>query len=754
MTKSYVEPDLVRIALERVEGSPFERFANEYYAAIVGHDFVPLGGMSDGGADARDGALFEDGKSASVFYQASVEADYRSKIRRTAKRLREFGRVPSRIVYLTSRPVQHSDRVEEELSAELGVVVTIRDREYFVLHINRDDLTRLAFERHLAHLTNFLKGVGRSSLVEPSAHARSASVYVFLANEVGRRSGAGSLVAAVVDALVLWALEGTDPDKGVLRSEDEILTRIVAELPSVETMVRQNLAARLSALSSKGYSGGRAIKWHRQEDAYCLPFDVRRELEQENLADETLRLRVTEGFRQRLMDLALPETLEEEDCEIAVAVAMRSVQLAFEREGLEFSAYVKNGGSGDYPTIADALREALNQTGVTGPRAQRIGDAGFQILRGVLYSSSEEERDYLHRLSRTYALLFTLNTEPKLLEFFQEMTAEFRLYVGSDQLVRALSEQYLDSADQMTRNTLLMAARAGAKVILTEPVLDEVVSHLRISDLEYREHVAAVEAHMTYEFAREAPQILLRSYLYSRLRQDLGKRQPRNWPAFVEQFCSYGTLHRTTAFSDVRQYLQLTFGLSYESTEDLERLVDLGEVDQLATELATDKKSERLARNDALLALAVYGRRKRSGETQRISEFGWGTWWLTGETAIVRHTRELVSRHGARYIMRPDFLLTFMTLAPSAQAARETYAKVFPSMLGIRLAKRMKREAFDELMDRVEQADQMDEARRSVEMAKLTNALKSDLGRQYTGNSGTSSLDETAARYVGKPGSH
>lgn len=38
----------------------------------------------------------------------------------------------------------------------------------------------------------------------------------------------------------------------------------------------------------------------------------------------------------------------------------------------------------------------------------KVGPVAIEILRGVLYSSTEAERDYLRRVSSTYALLFRL----------------------------------------------------------------------------------------------------------------------------------------------------------------------------------------------------------------------------------------------------------------------------------------------------------------------------------------------------------
>lgn len=229
MPSEHIQDDVVRIALDKVEGFPFERFATAFYSSLVGASFVPLGGVKDGGADARDGTIFEDSTRSETYYQASVEADAEGKIRRTVKRLREFGRTPKNLIYLTSRSVKYSDRVERALTDELDVTVVIRDCDYIVVHINDDAGTRAAFDQHLRHYTDFLRRVGASRLIGASRHVRTPAVYVFLAHEVERHEGNESLVDSVTDALALWALEGTDPEAGMLRTADEVLERIVQE---------------------------------------------------------------------------------------------------------------------------------------------------------------------------------------------------------------------------------------------------------------------------------------------------------------------------------------------------------------------------------------------------------------------------------------------------------------------------------------------------------------------------------------------
>ena len=68
-----VDHKLVEIALEHTSGTEFERFFHAFYPAIAGINFVALGGVHDGGADAFLGeAIYERGNNrADTFYQAS-----------------------------------------------------------------------------------------------------------------------------------------------------------------------------------------------------------------------------------------------------------------------------------------------------------------------------------------------------------------------------------------------------------------------------------------------------------------------------------------------------------------------------------------------------------------------------------------------------------------------------------------------------------------------------------------------------------
>lgn len=719
--------EVIRVALDAAEGFPFERFAQEMQSNLAGAEFVPTGGFSDGGADGVTEGLYENTSRPTMFFQARIRPDVETKIRHTVSRLRKVGRDIRTLIYFSSQHVSRFDLIEEALSEELDVTIRIRDASFISAHVNDNTVTHQAFRQHLSHYVAYLRRVGSSKLIPSSAHVKSPAVFTFLSQEVERRKGDTTALDAMTDALILWSLEGTDPDKGIFMTRGDVLKKIVQELPSVEALVQESIGRRMEELAKKEH---RMVRWHRKEDLFCLPFEMRLTIEAENASDVMLRDAVLSGLHDRIQHSV--SELSEADCATGADVALRALQLTFEKQGLEFAAFLHDASAvGESPDIASSIAAALSACGVTGRAANRLAPAVFQALREVFYRSTDDERLYLRRLSNTYALLFILNTEPRLMEFFQDMAGDFYLYVGADQILKALSEQFLDEPDQMARNALRIASSLGATLVLTEPVLEEVVGHFRACDYEFRNHIAVSESLMTFDLVRNVGPIMIRAYLYARINPEL-QAKPKSWAAFIQQFCSYEELHKESGESEFLAYLLRKFSMEWVPSDDLEDLVDVEAVAELARMLAPSKPRRELADNDALLAHAVFGRRSAMKEIASTNEFGFSTWWLTGETSILRHTIDLIkSQRGARYIMRPEFLLNFVALAPSAENSRRAFANVFPTLLGVRLAKRMDAKAFHSVMEKVDEASQLDDDRRGAAIASIVDKLKGDFSRDF-----------------------
>jgi hypothetical protein len=206
---------------------------------------------------------------------------------------------------------------------------------------------------------------------------------------------------------------------------------------------------------------------------------------------------------------------------------------------------------------------------------------------------------------------------------------------------------------------------------------------------------------------------------------------PKNWPSFINQFCDYGSLHKPLGRELLKGYLIAQFDMEYETEEDIAGVCNPDEVDEIAKRFLAEKDDYRLARNDALMVFAVYGRRRQNREHSMISEFGYKTWWLTGESKILKYTNDIVAKYGGRYMMRPEFVLNFLTLLPSAAEVRRTYREIFPNLLGIQLARRVEPKVLAETLEKVREAQDLEPGRRMVVIGALADKLKSDFAKKY-----------------------
>lgn len=724
---------LMDIALERVEGSVFEKFAVVMLSAVIGEKFVPLGGIHDGGADGFiDDPVSQGSNTQGTFVQISTQTDYRSKVRDTVRRLKKSGRVPTQLHYITSQTIGAIDRDGHTLTDELGVSILLRDSKWLTANINHSDETRQAFYTYLYPDLDFLKELGGTRLIQDSPSIGDArTVCVFLSQEVDRRRGQGHLLEAVVDSLLLWALQDTDPDANILMSRDEITRKVNDVLPLSKIVDQYFIHRRLKTLSSKKNATGREIRWYQKGNMFCLPFETRKKVEKENVDDVTLRLSVSRSFENRAREVN-PNVSHES----VAAIALLSIQKTFEARGLELAAFIENeeGTPEEYAdlTISDQVDRSLASYQSSDDVAV-LKRTVMAVIRQALYGSTDDERLYFGKLTRTYSLFLTLKTEPRVVEYFQKMSSQLTLFVGTDMLIRALSERYLKSEDQMTCNLLSILQKAGSQLILAQPTLDEVCAHLRTTDTEFYDRYSGIENGVDLVVAEHESRILIRAYFYARLRTVKGIHPPNSWQDFLGQVCTYRDLKRPAGKDQIRRYLMEKFGLTYKASDDLTKVTSKDEVQALADRIegVRANRPRVLAQNDALTVLSVYGIRKKQREEKVNSPFGYRTWWLTQEVRVIRATRDIVRKHGSRYIIRPEFLLQYVALAPSTDAVRRAYEKVFPSLLGIKLSNRMRDEDFDALMRKAREVGNLDYARTRVMSADSSDKLKSDLEREY-----------------------
>lgn len=735
-----VDPRIIEIAISRVGGTDFENFAQGFFSATIGSDYVPMGGFHDGGADgALDDRVFEVA-GTQKFMQASITADPTTKIRGTIKRLREFGREVKSLLYATSQKLTHIDRIQENLSDELDCRIVIRDGHYFQHQINGNPGALQSYKSYVAGAASYLDGFGAANTLQTTQDLPSKSLCVFLGQELDRRRGKSELLEAVADSLILWSLENTDPDKGAFLSEAQVEQRVLEALPSAKTYFKGILAHRLAELTSKGV-GGRKVNFHKKENGYCLPYATRQKIMEENVDDESLKLMVSDVFRSRASEIATQDKLGSDLIEQSVTICHEVIHRSFHAQGLEIALYIEReeGSDSDLPSIKDVLDQVIADNGLVGWEAGSIAQTCLSILRGTYYNSTDTERRYLRKLSRTYVLLFMLKNEPRIVEYFRNMTSNFNLYVGSDLIVRAISEHLIPSDDQMTKNSLKLLRAAGSSLILTDKTLDEVWHHIKSTHYEFANHYQDIQNHMTLTLASQIDKILIRAFFYAKIERKSQNKSPFGWSNYLGQFLTANNISKDSARDELREYLIKEFGFTFENEETLSKGIDEEELKKLAEEILRNKKIKRdetaeaiLCKNAATMVLRIYQRRREDGERNAGNPYGFKTWWLTQQTRIQNSTGQLVAEEGSRYMMRPEFILHFLAAIPSAKSVQTSYDKIFPSVLGVKLGNRMEDSAFKQIISSAREVyDEVDESRAEVLLAKATTQLQSDFIKQY-----------------------
>lgn len=543
-----------------------------------------------------------------------------------------------------------------------------------------------------------------------------------------------------ITGCIYWSLRDTDPDRNIRLKRSDVSIKICDIFPAAKSIFLSNLDNRLIELSKKDGMGVERLRHYKVDDSFCLPFEMRQTLAAESAEVDGRQKRFREGLEARLNENAKNPltTAVSRDC---VELVFATIHLYFMEQGLVLAAFLErhleNIQLSD-PILEDTMVKALSKIDHHGRISHTFFGLCMAVLRGIFYQTTTVEREYLAYLSRTSCLLVTMQSAPKLLEYLNKMGGNFRLIVGSDLLVKTLSEIYLEQEFKQVTNMLLICKRLGAHLILTESVLEEVFTHLHAVDLEFRNHYAQQEQYLRASQLVECNRILIQSYL-----QSIGKKNgPKSWQAYINNITDPNDLREKSgaARNSIRGLFIQRFGMKYLSTEELEKTVSASKVAMLAKQLESERgktKRPELSLNDALMVYAIYAQRSIHKEVGIYDGFGFRTWWLTKETQVLGMTREIVNEQGGvPYIMRPEFILNFVALAPMAADVRKSFSDFLPTTAGLQLGRYLDDSVMHSMLDHVEEWTDMPPERVGVLLGEKVNKLTHDRYKQYIHNIG------------------
>lgn len=742
MSFKIVNDALFNYLLNDISGANFESLAKKLFGSEYGENYVPLGGMHDGGADSFYLPDVYGGQKPNTFFQFSVtDAEKaKTKISKTIDSLKKVGRIPKQLIYSTTELIPKQDVLIGEIFEEYEVLLQVRDRERIKQLINSSPTANKLFLETFAGEINIVVNSAKNLGGSVNNFVNDPTIFAFLDFELKDKSSKDLLHDKILDSLIYWSLRDTDPDAQKFMTRKEIIESIKLVMPAAASFLLPRIDHRLEELSKKKAGEEERVRHHRKTDLFCLPFEMRKQLAERAVEENSLQRQFYLSITDRLKKISSVAPSEAE-LDLGTRIIFDTVHEYFVEQGLILSAFLNKKIEDikmDEQIVELQVSKVIAKLDTKTNVSPELFGQCLKVLGGIFYNSSESERGYMGYLSRTSMLFMTLQSSPKVIEYFNQMSGNFRLFVGTDLLIKAISEQHLKPEHKQVETLLQICIKLGAKLILAEPVLDEVFTHLHAVDLEYRNHYLLNEAYLSTEEINECKRILIRSYYYAR---KVEKSFYKGWDAYINTLLDPKCLRSKSEQGrhQLTGYLVQKFQLKFESIDDLRKGVDPSKVNSLAEQLSSarsDKypdKHPNLSQNDALMVHATYAHRRANKESANYDGFGYRTWWLTKETHIVRLTKPLVSQEGGvPYIMRPEFLLNFVIFAAKASDARKAFSDILPTTVGLQLGQHLKGDVMNELLDSVQQWHDLPPERVSVKISDMVNKLKYDRFKEYS----------------------
>jgi len=707
----------IKLALENLDnGWVFEDFGHRFLGARLGYEFVPVGGSKDKGLDGFQHIFSLSSKEREIFQLSTEKSDPKVKINDTIKKLIKNGKSVSRLTYVTNRKINNKDTIIDEIYDETEKNIRIWDISWFDINVNHSESTIRVYDNYIKSNLQEYSKPGKSYTV--ANLDQDSRLYVFLRQQIEDSPNTQNLNDSLVDSLILFHLEDTDPETDTIKTEKSIIDYVKSFLKKGDSSVDEQVKIRLENISK---TKSRKIQKHTQLGGYCLPFSTRKEITERNLKDinleKTFLIQTSEKIKKYLND-------ENIKIQNVVELVKSVIHTIFYKQGLEFSNFILNNNTENSieKQLVDVVEQTVNESSIIPKNRNKVQECLMYAIRDIVYNGTNEQKRFLKSLSNTYMLMFMLQWDPKIAVFFQSLANKLTLFVGNSILIPAFSEMFLDKVNRRHWNLLKGAQQAGVKMVVNDAIVEELVSHFQMIRNKYESYLKqSEEFYLEDEYNLIAVEhIMLRAYFYAKKRNKVS-----NFNAFLNYYIDPDL---KTAKLDLIELLKELFGIDFISKEDINVKIDDDTYEKLHTSLTVAKGGKKKAETDAKLILTIHGLREKNNETNETGVFGYKTWWLSKDTSTFENVKKVLGEEfHLSYYIRPDFLYNYIALAPKREEVKEMYEELFPSLLGVNLSYHMSPDVAQVVQQSINDHKDLPSFRKKSTIRKLTEKLKTDL---------------------------
>jgi hypothetical protein len=592
--------------------------------------------------------------------------------------------------------------------------IRVFDLKWLSMNANHSQATINAYNTFVESYLHEFNRPGKSFVV--GNLIQDPRLFVFLRQQWEEYKNQLNLDAVLADSLILFALEGTDPDLEVFKTREEIMEQIAIHIRFDPKLLNDLIDVRLKVLSGRP----RQIQYHAKVDGYCLPFSTRLSIRDKNLKDAALHADFKESVREKL-EINLS----------GMGVSVRNpadlidstINKVFYQQGLEFADFILHGQAEtaiekDLPEIISAV---VDESTVIGKNKEAVKTALLITIRELVYNGSTSQKLFLKKLSNTYMMLFLLQADPKVATYFTSLASKLKVYVCTSILVPALSEFYLKPFNRRHWNLLKGCRSAGVTLIVNDTIIRELVAHFRriinVYDEDYKD---SEEIYLGDEMQTlYISEIMIRAYFYAKREGHVD-----DFDSFIDNFVNPNLVN---ADANLISWLQHEFGIQYVSDASLRVMIDEEEVRKLTDVLRVEKKNQQKAESDSKLILAIFNLRAMNNEIGSDSIFGYRTWWLSKDTLTQRTVNRIFGdKYKIGCYIRPDFLYNYISLAPTKGDVDAAYSEIFPNLLGVNLGSSLPKEVTDAIHSRIKEHSKKNPARLKAILRDMAEKLKTD----------------------------
>lgn len=721
-----VDPKSVEYALSKIEdGFIFERFAQEFLSAVLGKDFVPVGGIHDKGIDGFT-HTFSLGNHAKSIYQMSIEKSPDKKIEETLTKLENNHISYDMFVYVTNQSVRNQDQLIDHLWGRFNKPVRIFDVMWFSHHVNNHSGALSAYHYFTSNYLHEFSKPGKS--YEIGDLTDDPRLFVFLRQQWEENRRDLSLDKILADSLILYSLEGTDPDKKIFKTSEQIKELIGKLIKFDPKQLYPTIKERLSVISKKPQ---RQINFHPDVNGYCLPYETRIKIQDRNLSDLAIYEEFAQEAEKIIMSHLRVQNVKVKDC---LSLVENSIRQLYYQQGLEFANFILKGENIDAieKNVSDIVSKVVDESAVVIENRQKVKAALTLTIRDIVYKGNNSQKEFLKKLSSTYVMLFLLQCDPKIATYFSALSSKLEVYVCTSIIIPALSEYHLDPANRRHWNLLKGARSAGVTLVIDENIVKEIISHFESIKYKYaNEYKNLEEIYMDELQMLYIDEIMIRAYFYARMNNKVS--------TFDEFLDSFVNPDLSGAEEALIEWLKEEFGITYRSSKALGIKLDTDEEKVLLEKLAPLKRNHiAKAKNDIRIILTIYALREKNNEASDSGIFGYRTWWLSKDTTTFRVVNELFKdKYKLSCYIRPDFLYNYISLAPSIEDVDSVYQNLFPSLIGANISFHLSQDLLDFIHSRIAEHKQKTPGRIKAILRELSEKLKYDPAyqtRAYVGH--------------------